>query len=66
MREIAIIGIGQIPVSENWGQSIREIAGEAAFSALADSDQPSVDGVFVGNMLSGILEQTGKFGSDAG
>ena len=33
MREIAIIGIGQTPVSENWEQSIREIAGAAIFLA---------------------------------
>jgi len=29
MREVAIIGIGQTLVSENWENSIREIAGEA-------------------------------------
>ncbi len=38
MREIAIIGIGQTPVSENWDQSIREIAGEAIQIALEDAD----------------------------
>jgi len=56
-REIAIIGIGQTPVSENWEQSIREIAGDAIFSALADAGIESTDGLFVGNMLSGILSK---------
>jgi acetyl-CoA C-acetyltransferase len=47
MREIAILGIGQTPVSENFEQSIREIAGEAVFSALLDADVEKADGLFV-------------------
>lgn len=58
MREIAVIGIGQTPVSENWDQSIREIAGEAVLGAFEDAGISSCDGLFVGNMLSGLL--TGK------
>ena len=34
MREVAIIGIGQTPVAEQWDKSLREIAGEAIFAAL--------------------------------
>ncbi len=56
-REIAIIGIGQVPVSENWELSIREIAGEAIFSALSDAGIELTEGLFVGNMLSGILSK---------
>jgi acetyl-CoA C-acetyltransferase len=55
MREIAIIGIGQTPVSENWDKSLREIAGEAVFAALADAQRETADGLFIGNMLSGLL-----------
>ena len=62
MREIAILGIGQTPVSENFEQSIREIAGEAVLSALLDADLETVDGVFVGNMLSGILSRQESLG----
>lgn len=63
MREIAIIGIGQTPVSENWDQSIREIAGEAVFSALEDAGIQRVDGLFIGNMLSGMLSKQEHLGA---
>jgi acetyl-CoA C-acetyltransferase len=55
MREIAIIGIGQTPIAEHWEKSLRELAGEAVFAALLDAGRERVDGLFVGNMLSGIL-----------
>jgi acetyl-CoA C-acetyltransferase len=63
MREIAIIGIGQTPVQENWEQSIREIAGEAVFSAMSDAEVDSFDGMFVGNMLSGMLSKQENLGA---
>jgi acetyl-CoA C-acetyltransferase len=63
MREIAVIGIGQTPVSENWDQSIREIAGEAILAALEDGGINSCDGLFVGNMLSGLLSRQENLGT---
>ena len=63
MREIAIIGIGQTPVEEQWDKSLREIVGEAVFSAMQDAGIEQVDGLFVGNMLSGILSQQESLGA---
>ena len=63
MRKIAIIGIGQTPVCENWEQSIREIAGEAVFAALQDAQRDQVEGIFVGNMLSGVLSRQENLGA---
>jgi acetyl-CoA C-acetyltransferase len=63
MREIAIIGIGQTPVDEQWDKSLREIAGEAVFAALQDAGFDQVDGLFVGNMLSGILSRQESLGA---
>ncbi len=63
MREIAILGIGQTPVSENFEQSLREIAGEAVFKALEDAGRQTADGIFVGNMLSGILNKQENLGA---
>ena len=63
MQSVAIIGIGQTPVSENWDQSIREIAGQAVLSALHDANRDKVDGIFVGNMLSGILSSQESLGT---
>jgi acetyl-CoA C-acetyltransferase len=57
MREVAILGIGQTVVGEHWEKSLREIAGEAVLSAMADASLDQAEGLFVGNMLSG---STGK------
>lgn len=53
MREVAIIGIGQTKVEEQWDKSLRELAGDAALAAFEDSGQTSVDAIYVGNMMSG-------------
>jgi acetyl-CoA C-acetyltransferase len=63
MRQVAIIGIGQTPVDEQWEKSIREIAGEAVFSAMIDAQRDTVDGLFVGNMLSGVLSRQENLGA---
>jgi len=63
MREIAIIGVGQTPVSENWDSSIKEIAGEAIFAAMIDAGIQTTDGIFVGNMLSGQLSRQEHLGA---
>lgn len=63
MRKIAIIGVGQTPVEEQWEKSLREIAGEAVFSALLDAQRDEVDGIFVGNMLSGMLSRQENLGA---
>ena len=34
MREVAIIGIGQIPVGEHWDSSLRMLAADAIQKAL--------------------------------
>jgi acetyl-CoA C-acetyltransferase len=62
MREIAIVGIGQVPIDEHWDLSLRELAGEAVFAALADAQKISVEGIFVGNMLSGLLSRQENLG----
>lgn len=63
MREIAILGIGQTPVDEHWDKSLRELAGEAVFAALKDARRDSADGLFVGNMMSGILSRQENLGA---
>ncbi len=63
MREVAIIGIGQIPVDEHWEKSLREIAGEAIFAAMVDAGRETADGLFVGNMLSGMLSRQESLGA---
>jgi len=63
MREVAIIGIGQTDVDEHWDKSLRVLAGDAALAALSDAQRESVDGLFVGNMLSGPLNRQENLGA---
>jgi acetyl-CoA C-acetyltransferase len=63
MRKIAVIGIGQIRVEEHWDKSIKELAGEAAIDALNNAKRDFVEGIFIGNMLSGILSKQENLGS---
>ena len=67
MRQVAILGIGQTKVDEHWDLSLREIGGNAAFSAMQDAGMEKVDALFVGNMLSPLVSgqnQLGTFLSD--
>ena len=63
MRSVAIIGIGQTPISEHWDLSLRELAGEAIFSTLEDAQRPTAEALFVGNMLSGQLQKQEHLGT---
>jgi acetyl-CoA C-acetyltransferase len=67
MRQVAILGIGQIKVDEHWDLSLRELGGNAAFAAMQDAGMERVDALFVGNMLSPLISgqnQLGTFFSD--
>lgn len=63
MREVAILGIGQTPVSEHWDKSLLVLAGEAIFAALQDAGRESAEAIYVGNMLSGMLEKQEQIGA---
>jgi acetyl-CoA C-acetyltransferase len=56
MREVAIIGIGQTKIDEQWDKSIRQLASEAIHAALKNAGRETADSLFVGNMMSGILD----------
>jgi acetyl-CoA C-acetyltransferase len=67
MRQVAILGIGQIKIDEHWDLSLREIGGNAAFAAMQDAGMEKVDALFIGNMLSSLVSaqnQLGTFFSD--
>ncbi len=63
MRKVAILGIGQTTVDEHWDKSLRELAGEAIFAALRDAGRETADGLFVGNMMSGMLSKQENLGA---
>lgn len=63
MRQVAVIGIGQTKVDEHWDKSLRELAGDAALGAMADSGLDRVEGVYVGNMMSGSANRQQHLGA---
>ena len=63
MREVAVLGIGQTKVEEHWDKSLRILAGEAVLAALQDAGIPGVEGIFVGNMMSGSANHQQHLGA---
>lgn len=63
MRQVSILGIGQLPVREHWELSIRDLAVAAGREALTDADIKRVDAIYVGNMTSGSLNQQHQLGA---
>ncbi len=63
MRQVAILGIGQTTIDEHWDRSLREIGGEAAFAALQDAGLDKIDALFVGNMLSPLIDGQNQLGA---
>ncbi len=63
MRQVAILGVGQVPVREHWATSIRQLAVDAGRAAMEDAGIDKVDGIYVGNMTSGNLNQQRQLGA---
>jgi acetyl-CoA C-acetyltransferase len=62
MRPVAILGIGQTIIDEQWETSLRDLATRAVQLALQDAGRQSAAGVFVGNMLSGLINDQNNLG----
>lgn len=63
MRQVAILGVGQTPIREHWGLSIRDLAVAAGRAALEDAGIAKVDAIYVGNMTSGSLNRQRQLGA---
>ncbi len=55
MRDVSIIGIGQIPIGERWDKPIYFLAVDAMLAAIQDAQVDQIDSVYIGNMLSSTL-----------
>jgi len=62
MQRTRVLGIGQIKVSEHWDKSLRELAGEASILALEDAGLETVEGLFIGNMMSSTANKQSHLG----
>lgn len=63
MDQVYVIGVGQTPVGEHWNTSLRHLAASAILGAMEDAGVDSLDGLYVGNMLSGTLNQQEHLGA---
>ncbi|HKZ44191.1 MAG TPA: thiolase domain-containing protein [Anaerolineales bacterium] len=63
MRQVGILGIGQTKIDEHWDRSLRDLGVDAIRAAMEDGGRITCDGLFVGNMLSGISNHQDLLGS---
>ncbi|MCZ7570114.1 MAG: hypothetical protein M5U01_16225 [Ardenticatenaceae bacterium] len=56
MRNVSIVGTGQVPVEKQSSMSLRELGAEAVRRAMASAQVEWVDGLFAGNMLADELQ----------
>ncbi|MBK8903221.1 MAG: thiolase domain-containing protein [Anaerolineaceae bacterium] len=76
MRQVSIVGIGQVPVQKVYSESLRWLGATAVRQAMAHAGVDQVDALFAGNMLSDelqnqkhlaalIADEAGLFGIEA-
>ena len=53
--EVAVVGIGMVPVKKRASASLRQLGAQAVQAALADASLERVDALYVGNMLADEL-----------
>jgi acetyl-CoA C-acetyltransferase len=63
MHDVAIVGVGQTPVGEHWEVSLRQLAAEAAQSALRDAGIPRVDALYVSNAYGATVSGQSQLGA---
>ena len=63
MRGVAIVGVGMTPVTSGSGKSLTELFVEAGTQAIEDAGIDRVDSLYVGNMMSGFLQNQEHLGA---
>lgn len=61
MNKVYIVGIGQVPIRENWDKSLKELAGDAGLLAIENAGLGYPDGIFVGNMMAITANHQAQF-----
>ena len=56
LRDVSIVGIGQIPVKKDSGKSLKTMGAEVVRLAMQDANIDQVDALFAGNMLADELQ----------
>ncbi len=63
MREVAVIGVGMTPVTAGSGRSLTQLFVQAATAAIEDAGVDKIDSMYVGNMMSGFLQNQEHLGA---
>ncbi len=63
MRDVSIVGLGQIAVGEQWDKSLRVMGAEAVLASLRDAGLERPEALYVGNMLSGQVSRQENLGA---
>ncbi len=56
LRDVSIVGIGQIPIQKESSQSLKEMGAAVVRLAMEDASIQQVDALFAGNMLADELQ----------
>ena len=63
MREAAVLGVGMTSITSGSGRTLTDLFVEAAKQALDDSGVDRIDSLYVGNMMSGFLQNQEHLGA---
>jgi acetyl-CoA C-acetyltransferase len=63
LREAAIVGVGMTPVTAGSGGTLTDLFVEAAKQAIDDAGVDRIDSIYVGNMMSGYLQNQEHLGA---
>ncbi len=61
--EVVVAGVGQTPVGEHWGMTLRELAAEAILAALKDAGGLRPQVIYIGNLLAVSASRQANLGS---
>lgn len=63
MTDVVIAGIGQIPVSEHYDLSLRQMGSRALRAAIRDSGGMKPQALYIGNMLASMVSRQANLGA---
>ena len=63
MSKVYVAGVGLTKIDEHWWMSLEYLMTEASLKALDDAGISRVDSIYVGSMLSPILQEQSHLGA---
>jgi len=63
VSKVFVAGVGFTKIAEHWDKDLEQLMAEAAVKALEDAGIPSVNAIYVGNMLGEALQEQAHLGT---